>query len=52
MADPAADVQHVSLELVVVTVTAVVDVQQETAKMVRVQVQKVVVVQHSVIDCY
>ena len=50
MADPAAGVQHVSLELVAVTVVALAGVQQETAKMVGLLVQKVAVVQHSVTE--
>ena len=48
VADLAAGVQHVSWELVAVTVAAVAGVQQETAEMVEVLVQKVVMMQHSV----
>ena len=51
MADPAADVQHVSPVLVAVTVAAVAGAQQETAEMAGVLVQKVVEVQHSVVEC-
>ena len=40
--------QHVSQELVAVKVAAVAGVQQETAEMVEVLVQKVAVIQHSV----
>ena len=48
LADFAAGVQHVSQVLVAVTAAAAAGVQQETAEMVGVPVQKVVVVQHSV----
>ena len=49
MADLAVDVQHVSLVLVAVTAAAVAGAQQETAEMAGVLVQKVAVVQHSVV---
>ena len=48
LADLVADVQHVSQELVAVTVAAVAGAQQETAEMVGVLVLKGVVVQHFV----
>ena len=51
MADLAASVQHVNLELVAVTVAVVAGVQQETAEMAEVLVQMVVLVPHSMTEC-
>ena len=48
--DFATDVQHVSQVLGAVTVAAVACVQQETAEMAGVLMQKVAVVQHSVVE--
>ena len=49
MADPAALVQHVSLELVAVTVVTVAGVQQATAERLVCLLQKVDLVQHFVV---
>ena len=47
--DPAASVQHVSLELGAVTVVAVAGVQQATAEWLVCLLQKVDLVQHFVV---
>ena len=49
MADPAALVQHVSLELGAVTAVTVVGVQQATAERLLCLLQKVDLVQHFVV---